>query len=133
ATPSGGNRPLTLLPPAAYEIGGGRIADFSDIVTPGTFQATFRGQQSVPFAIGTNVWEQALAVIATYQAQQRCGTVTNRTSRPSCHRDDARRRDTGQRVDTVGGWHDAGDLRKWVDATLMDLFGLLAMLRNLSS
>ena len=47
--------------------------------------------------------------------------------------DDARRRDNGERVDTVGGWHDAGDLRKWVDATLMDLFGLLSILRNLST
>ena len=32
-----------------------------------------------------------------------------------------------------GGWHDAGDLRKWVDATLMNLFGLVALARNLPS
>ncbi len=118
-------QPMTLV--------AGSIADFSDITVPGTYRATFRGQQSNAFLIGTGIWQQALEVIATYQGQQRCGTVTNRAGRPNCHLDDARRRDNGQRFDTVGGWHDAGDLRKWVDATLMDLFGLLAMLRNLSA
>lgn len=34
-------------------------------------------------------------------------------------------------VDTVGGWHDAGDLRKWMDATMMNSFGLLAVARHL--
>ncbi|MGH9584253.1 MAG: glycoside hydrolase family 9 protein [Bryobacteraceae bacterium] len=34
-------------------------------------------------------------------------------------------------MDTVGGWHDAGDLRKWMDATMMNAFGLLAIARHL--
>ncbi len=33
--------------------------------------------------------------------------------------DDARRRDTGEHIDTVGGWHDAGDLRKWTAHTML--------------
>ena len=44
---------------------------------------------------------------------------------PVCHLDDARRRN-GLHVDTTGGWHDAGDLRKWMSATMMNAFGLLA-------
>jgi hypothetical protein len=132
-TPDARNRTLNFLPPATYDLGPGSVADFSDVVAPGTYQAIFRGQQSVPFVIGSSVWQQALAVLATYQGQQRCGGVTNRPTRPSCHLDDARRRDNGGRVDTVGGWHDAGDLRKWVDSTLMNLFGLLSILRNLRS
>ncbi len=132
-TPDGNSRALDFLPAAAYDLGPGRVADFSDVAIPGNYRATFRGEQSMSFPVGPSVWQQALAVLATYQGQQRCGAVTNRSSRPTCHLDDARRRDTGDRVDTVGGWHDAGDLRKWVDATLMDLFGLLAILRNLSS
>ena len=33
--------------------------------------------------------------------------------------DDARRRDTGQHIDMTGGWHDAGDLRKWMTSALL--------------
>src|SRR5437764_2518849 len=101
---NGNNQAVPFLPGAAYDLGTARIADFSDIVTPGTYRAGFRGQQSVPFAIGANIWQQALAVIATYQGQQRCGAVTNRAGRPTCHLDDARRRDNGQRVNAAGGW-----------------------------
>jgi hypothetical protein len=50
---------------------------------------------------------------------------------PACHLDDARRRDNGQHVDVTGGWHDAGDLRKWMDATMMNALGLLHLARNL--
>ncbi|MFL6415996.1 MAG: glycoside hydrolase family 9 protein, partial [Bryobacteraceae bacterium] len=131
-TPDGKTQTVNFLPAAAYDLGPGSIADFSDVVVPGAYRASFRAEQSAPFVIGADVWQQALNVLATYQGQQRCGTATNRASRPTCHLDDARRRDNGDRADTVGGWHDAGDLRKWVDATLMDLFGLIAILRNLS-
>lgn len=132
-TPDGKSQTLDFVPGATYDLGSGSIADFSNVTAPGIYRASFRSDQSVPFAIGPDVWQETLAVVATYQGQQRCGTATNRSSRPTCHLDDSRRRDTGARVDTVGGWHDAGDLRKWVDATLMDLFGLLSILRNLSS
>lgn len=132
-SPDGKSQTLNFLPAAAYDLGSGSVADFSNVSAPGTYRASFRSEQSVPFTVGSEVWQQALAVIATYQGQQRCGTLTNRSSRPTCHLDDARRRDTGARVDTAGGWHDAGDLRKWMDATLMDLFGVLSILRDLSS
>jgi hypothetical protein len=52
---------------------------------------------------------------------------------PACHLDDARRRDNGQQVDVTGGWHDAGDLRKWIDATLLNAIGLLRVARNLGA
>ncbi len=132
-TPDGNTRGLNFSPGDSYDLGSGSVADFSDITASGTYQATFRSEQSIPFTIGPNVWQQALTVLAGYQGQQRCGSVTHRSNRPACHLDDARRRDNGDRVDTAGGWHDAGDLRKWMDATLMDMFGLLSILRNLSS
>ncbi len=50
---------------------------------------------------------------------------------PVCHLDDARRRDTGEHIDTTGGWHDAGDLRKWVSATVLNGIALMELLRNL--
>jgi len=30
----------------------------------------------------------------------------------------------------VGGWHDAGDLRKWMDVTMLNGIALLNLLRN---
>lgn len=129
-TPDGKSQALNFSPGASYDLGAANIADFSELNTEGLYRATFRGVQSFPIPVAPNVWQQALGTLASYQGQQRCGTVTNRAGRPTCHLDDSKRRDTGDRVDTVGGWHDAGDLRKWVDATLMDLLGLLAILRN---
>ena len=41
--------------------------------------------------------------------------------------------DNGVHVDTVGGWHDAGDLRKWMDVTMLNALGLLAIGRHLES
>jgi len=102
-TPDGKNRTLDFVPAGAYDLGPGNVADFSDVNTPGIYRATFRGEQSLPFSVGSNVWQQALTVLAGYQGQQRCGTATNRSSRPTCHLDDARRRDNGEPVDTVGG------------------------------
>ena len=78
------------------------------------------------FAAGADVWLRTLQVLGGYAHRQRCGQ-SDRAGHPLCHLDDARRRDTGEHVDVTGGWHDAGDLRKWVDATLMNLFGLAAL------
>src|SRR5450759_4274338 len=43
----------------------------------------------------------------------------------------SRRRDTGEHIDTSGGWHDAGDLRKWVSATVLNGIALMELVRNL--
>jgi len=70
--------------------------------------------------------------VVSYHHAQRCGVAVPNVH-PVCHLDDARRRDNGEHVDTTGGWHDAGDLRKWMDATMMNAFGLLAVARHLSA
>ena len=131
--PGGPSRAFTIARNISYDFGAAGVADFSDVRTEGVYRATFRGEETLPFPIAADAWQRALPTLAGYQGQQRCGSATNRSSRPTCHLDDARRRDNGLRVDTVGGWHDAGDLRKWVDATLMNLFGILALLRNLKT
>src|SRR6478752_5531072 len=41
-TPDGTTRALNFSPEATYDLGPGSVADFSDITTPGTYQATFR-------------------------------------------------------------------------------------------
>lgn len=65
-----------------------------------------------------------------YYHYQRCGVAVPNVH-PACHLDDARRRDTGAHLDLAGGWHDAGDLRKWMSATQMNGIALLRLARNL--
>lgn len=120
------SRPLT---PATEPDFGGFTADFSDLDRPGLYQITVGNVRSVQFAIRDDVWRRTLPKAAGYYRYQRCG-VDVPGVHPACHLDDARRRDNGQHVDVVGGWHDAGDLRKWMDVTMLNGIALLNLARN---
>jgi hypothetical protein len=104
--------------------------DFSDVQREGMYQVSVGDELSVPFFIRPDVWRRTLPKAVGYYRYQRCGTAVPNVH-PACHLDDARRRDTGEHVDTTGGWHDAGDLRKWMSATLMNGIALLRLARNL--
>lgn len=106
------------------------VGDFSDLDREGMYQVDVADELSVPFFIRPDVWRRTLPKVVSYHRVQRCGVEVPGVH-PACHLDDARRRDTGARVDTTGGWHDAGDLRKWMNATLMNGVGLLRLARNL--
>jgi hypothetical protein len=108
------------------------VGDFSEVEREGMYQVTVAGERSVPFFIQRDVWRRTLPRSVGYHRYQRCGTAVPNVH-PVCHLDDARRRDNGARVDTTGGWHDAGDLRKWMGATLMNGLGLLRVARNLGA
>jgi hypothetical protein len=108
------------------------VGDFSGIDRQGLYQVSIAGELSTPFFIRPDVWHRTLPKAAGYYRYQRCGVAVPGVH-PACHLDDARRRDNGQRVDTAGGWHDAGDLRKWMDATLLNAIGLLRVARNLGA
>lgn len=120
-------RPLT---PASGPDFGGFTADFSDLDRPGLYQITVRNERSVQFAIRDDVWRRTLPKAVGYYRYQRCG-VDVPGVHPACHLDDARRRDNGQHVDVTGGWHDAGDLRKWMDVTMLNGIALLNLARNI--
>ena len=62
-------------------------------------------------------------LIVSYFSRQRCGSSTTGYLSP-CHIDDGVRMDNGKHQDVTGGWHDASDLRKWVDATIYGMIGL---------
>jgi hypothetical protein len=105
-------------------------ADFTDLERPGMYQITVGNERSVPFFINEQVWRRTLPKAVGYYRYQRCGVEVPGVH-PACHLDDARRRDNGQHVDVVGGWHDAGDLRKWMDVTMLNGIALLNLLRNI--
>lgn len=126
--------PLRITRPlrkTASDFGDCLVGDFSDVKGEMLMlQATAGGERSVPFFIRSDVWRRTLAKAVSYHRAQRCGVAVPGVH-PACHLDDARRRDDGRHIDLTGGWHDAGDLRKWMTATMMNAFGLLHLARNL--
>jgi len=95
------------------------LADFTALRTPGLYLVTLDNQyNSVPFQIRDDVYSRTLRKAFDYIHLQRCGQEVPGYHGP-CHLDDAVRRDDRRFVDTVGGWHDAGDLRKWMPFTLL--------------
>jgi Glycosyl hydrolase family 9 len=120
-------RPLSLTKDPDF---GGYTGDFSDLDRPGLYQITVGDERSVQFAVRDDVWRRTLPKAVGYYRYQRCG-VDVPGVHPACHLDDARRRDNGQHVDVTGGWHDAGDLRKWMDVTMLNGIALLNLLRHI--
>lgn len=121
-----------VLSPVKSDLEGTRVGDFSEVRREGLYQIRVEDELSPPFFIRPDAWRRHLPVVVSYHKAQRCGVAVPNVH-PACHLDDARRRDNGQHVDETGGWHDAGDLRKWMDATMMNAFGLLAIARNLGA
>ncbi len=106
------------------------LGDFSDLDREGYYSITAGAERCPPFFVRPDAWRRTLWKAVSYHRSQRCGVAVPNVH-PACHLDDARRRDTGEHIDVTGGWHDAGDLRKWMDATMMAGFGLLHLERHL--
>ncbi len=128
--PSGFSRSFPIPNGSPLGFDNQSTAVYPGALPEGTYRASLGAGEPFSFEVSRTAWSRTLPILAGYAHHQRCGH-NDRASHPVCHLDDARRRDTGARVDTTGGWHDAGDLRKWVDATIMNLFGLTALVRNL--
>jgi Glycosyl hydrolase family 9 len=123
----GFTRPLSRV---NSDLGPCLVADFTDLDRPGLYQIIVGREHSVQFAVQDDVWRRTLPKAVGYYRYQRCGVEVPNVH-PACHLDDARRRDNGEHVDEVGGWHDAGDLRKWMDVTMLNGIALLNLLRNI--
>jgi hypothetical protein len=104
--------------------------EFTDLDTEAMYQVSAGEERSVPFFIRPDLWRRTLPKAFGYIHAQRCGTEVPNVH-AVCHTDDARRRDNGEHIDVAGGWHDAGDLRKWMSATMMNGFALLEVARVL--
>jgi len=98
------------------------IGDFSEISEPGQYYVRCGEQISFPFSIRQTLYTEYLKKHLTRYLWQRCGDPENGYSH-GCHMDDGKRSDNGEHQSVVGGWHDAGDLRKW-GTTIGGYFGL---------
>lgn len=94
--------------------------DFTAVKTAGTYQiVTGKGEESYPFAIGDNLYDEPFQNIVRMLYMQRCGTALDQSvagdfSHPLCHGEDAVIYGTDTRIDVSGGWHDAGDYGRYV-------------------
>lgn len=101
------------------------VLDFSPVTARGGYQIQYGATRSVPFLIYRDLWKRCFRLLLEWYRAASCGEAVP-GYHEACHLEDCRRPD-GQTVDLVGGWHDAGDLRKWT-STMARLNGYLAEL-----
>ena len=109
--------------PGGPDLGNFQVGDFGALTRSGTFQVRAGSARSRSFGIASDVYEDALRKTVAYFAKQRCGPSESGYNAP-CHLDDGRRLDNDRHQDMTGGWHDACDLRKLVNATILGMVGL---------
>ena len=104
-------------------------ADFSDFTTPGSYQIETDDQISPPFAIRERIYDRIIAGYLTFLKAQRCGCGVFGVHEP-CHLDDGILDVDGSPLQVTGGWHDAGDFRKWLAFTQSHVEALLTIREN---
>jgi hypothetical protein len=93
-------------------LGSHLVCDFSDLTARGGYQLACDGLRSFPFLIYRDAWKRCFRLLLEWYRIAACGEAVP-GYHEVCHLDDCRLADSGEQVDLVGGWHDAGDLRKW--------------------
>jgi hypothetical protein len=88
------------------------VCDLSEITTRGGYQIFSDAGASQPFLIYRDAWKRCFRLLLEWYRIASCGEAVP-GYHERCHLDDCRLTSNGKHVDLVGGWHDAGDLRKW--------------------
>lgn len=101
-------------------------ADFSAFTTPGSYQIEIDQQISPPFAIRHRIYDRIILGYLTFLKAQRCGCAIFGVH-DVCHLDDGVLDVDGSPYPATGGWHDAGDFRKWLAFTLPHIEALLTI------
>lgn len=97
-----------------------RVADFSALAVPGTYQVeSDNGVLSPKFTIGEGVYDDLLRSAVRMLYLQRCGMMlktryAHKYAHPECHTALATIYGTDEQIDVSGGWHDAGDYGRYV-------------------
>jgi len=99
--------------------------DFSVFRRNGVYQAFCGNEPSPSFAIRDDVWLRILPECIRYYQVQSCGRKVVGWHE-ACHLDDGYIVEQGRYLQAAGGWHDAGDFRKWVTSTSLMAISLLA-------
>jgi len=120
------------LKKVSTDMGDYLVGDFSELNKPGFYRVVLPGvvAHSFQFAINDGICSQLPRLFLDFIHSRRSGDFENEWRGPS-HLDDAIRSDTGEQIDCVGGWYDAGDLRKWMSMTMMPTLGFLDIYERL--
>lgn len=100
--------------------------NFSDFREAGSYQIETDVQVSPPFMIGDRIYDRLVLGYLNFLRAQRCGVEVYGVH-SACHLDDGILDTDGSPWPVAGGWHDAGDFRKWLAFTQEHL-GVLAAL-----
>ncbi len=100
------------------------VGDFSQISVDGVYQAYCGNTPSPSFAIRDDVWLRILPACIRYFQVQSCGRNVPGWH-AACHLDDGYLTDEKRYINAAGGWHDAGDFRKWATSTSLNAIALL--------
>jgi len=97
------------------ELGRFAVGDFSAVQKPGIYRVVLpeSGERSLQFTITDGAFSWLPEIFLRFIHAWRSGEFENAWRGPS-HLDDAIRGDSGEALDAVGGWYDAGDTRKWM-------------------
>ncbi|OGS20512.1 MAG: hypothetical protein A2252_01105 [Elusimicrobia bacterium RIFOXYA2_FULL_39_19] len=115
---------------AGTDLGSYLVGDFTNFTATGTYRIRVStSEYSYCFPIGLvardNYYDAVRKSAYNYFRKQRCGNTTINWRETTCHLDDAKLENRyGPYHNCAGGWHDACDLRKWMDATLYGIHGL---------
>jgi len=112
-----------VLQPGGGDFGDYLTGDFSAVTREGHYYLKSDTLRSFPFVISGSAYRSPMNLIVHYFSLQRCGASKTGYLSP-CHTDDGIRMDNGKHQDVSGGWHDASDLRKWVEATVYAMIGM---------
>lgn len=105
--------------------------DFSAVTTPGVYRVVLEsGERSFQFTIADGVYHKLPFLFLDYVREQRSGYYESDLRRPT-HLDDGVRSDNGEPLDTVGGWYDAGDMRKWMGHSTLPALGMFEIEQRL--
>lgn len=115
------------LQPVKGDLGSYLAGDFSGLADPGEYELRVAGARPRPFAVNDRIYDPIIQQCIDYFSVQRCGDSGSGYNAP-CHLDDGRRSDNGAHQTITGGWHDACDVRKWVNATIHGMLGLSRVL-----
>ncbi len=113
--------------------------DFTTFRTPGDYVIKVGTNRSLPLRIGNDFYGELSVQLLEFMRQQRCGF--NPWLNTNCHQHDGRTvygpLTNGTPMDATGGWHDAGDLLKYmltsVNATAQMLLAYEVSKSKLSS
>ena len=102
--------------------------DFSSITEDGDYFIVAGGFKSRQFVIYDGVYDICNRTMLEYFTYQRCGHPLGWNG--TCHTDDGYIKETGERVDLCGGYHQSCDLRKSPGGVSIGVLGMLRFAIN---